>query len=163
MIQCEPYHTATLREHMKINSILKSGAIRHPDKYALVTTQRTWTYRQLHEDAAKTASLFKVRGAGEGSTIAAMTYNEAEFVITAFATWMLGGIFVPVNHKFATPEAKYILEHCEATHGIVSPELRETATEAAPAIQWLQTGQAAGFLQDITDLELYEEQHENDQ
>src|SRR5699024_12212332 len=76
---------------------------------------------------------------------------------------MLVEIYVPFNHKFATPEAKYNIQHCEATHGIVSPELRETATEAAPAIQWLQTGQAAGFLQDITDLELYEEQHENDQ
>lgn len=88
---------------MKINSILKSGAIRHPNKDALVTPQRTWTYRQLQEDAAKTATLFTDRGAGEGSTIAAMTYNEAEFVITAFATWMLGATFGPVNHKFATP------------------------------------------------------------
>lgn len=148
---------------MKINSILKSGAIRHPNKDALVTPQRTWTYRQLQEDAAKTATLFTDRGAGEGSTIAAMTYNEAEFVITAFATWMLGATFVPVNHKFATPEAKYILEHCEATLGVVSPELLETATEAAPGMQWLQTGDDDGFLQDIAHLALHEEEHENDQ
>jgi len=148
---------------MKINSILKSGAIRHPNKDALVTPQRTWTYRQLQEDAAKTATLFTDRGAGEGSTIAAMTYNEAEFVITAFATWMLGATFVPVNHKFATPEAKYILEHCEATLGVVSPELLETATEAAPGMQWLQTGDDDSFLQDIVHLALHEEEHENDQ
>lgn len=148
---------------MKLSSILKSGAIRHPDKDALVTTARTWTYRELHEDTAKTASLFKSRGIGEGSTVAAMTYNEAEFVITAFATWMLGGIFVPVNHKFATPEAKYVLEHCGATHGVASPELFETASAAAPDMQWLQTGPEASFLQDIANLELHAEQHEDDQ
>lgn len=148
---------------MKINSILTSGAIRHPDKTALVTAERTWTYRQLHDDAAKTAALFKVNGAGEGSTIAAMTYNEPEFVITAFATWMLGGIFVPINHKFTLPEAKYMLDHCEATHGVVSPELQDTAAQAAPQIQWLTTDSETGLLSQLDGLEMFEEKHDNDQ
>lgn len=97
---------------MKINSLLTAGAVRHPEKEALITAERTWTYQQLHDDAARTAYLLKSQGADQGSTIAAMTYNEPEFVITAFATWMLGAIFVPINHKFAVPEAEYMLSHC---------------------------------------------------
>jgi len=29
---------------MKINSLITAGAVRHPDKEALITTERTWTY-----------------------------------------------------------------------------------------------------------------------
>lgn len=148
---------------MKINSMLTSGAVRHPDKDALVTADRTWTYRQLHDDAAKTASLLKANGAGEGSTVAAMTYNEPEFVLTAFATWMLGGVFVPINHKFAVPEAKYMLDHCEATHGVVSPELHDTAIQAAPTMHWVTTDQTSGLLSNIDGLAEHEEVHEDDQ
>lgn len=148
---------------MKINSILTAGAIRHPNKEALVTTDRTWTYLQLHTDAAKTASLLKSRGADQGSTIAVMTYNEPEFIITAFATWMLGGVFVPINHKFAVPEAEYMLNHCGATHGVVSPELHDTAAQAAPQILWTTTDTATGLLSQIEDKEPFVEVHEDDQ
>lgn len=148
---------------MKLNAVLTSGTIRHPDKEALVTTGQTWTYRELHDDAAKAASLFKSKGAGEGSTIAAMTYNEAEFLITAFATWMLGGVFVPINHKFAVPEAKYMLNHCGATLGVVSPELHGIATQAAPQIDWTTTDHESGLLHQISELVPHEEEHENDQ
>ena len=148
---------------MKLSSILTSGAIRHPDKPALITPERTWTYSQLCNDAAKTASLLKANGANQGSTVAAMTFNEPEFVITAFATWMLGGIFVPVNHKFTVPEATYLLSHCQATHGLVSSELHETAAQAAPGIDWLTTDETTGLLSQIHDLEPFEEEHENDQ
>jgi non-ribosomal peptide synthetase component E (peptide arylation enzyme) len=71
MIQCELYHTLTWGAEMKINSLLTAGAVRHPDKEALITTERTWTYQQLHDDAAKTASLLKSQGADQGSTIKA--------------------------------------------------------------------------------------------
>lgn len=148
---------------MKISSMLTAGAIRHPDKEALITTDRTWTYQQLQEDAAKTASLLKSQGADEGSTIAAMTYNEAEFIITAFATWMLGGIFVPINHKFVVSEAAYMLNHCGATHGIVSPELQETATQAAPKIHWTTTDSDTGLLSQLEGQDLFDEAHTNDQ
>lgn len=147
---------------MKINSLLTAGAIRHPDKDAIITADRTWTYRQLYDDAAKAAALLKPQGAGPGSTVAAMTFNEAEFVITAFATWMLGGIFVPVNHKFAVPEAEYLLSHCEATHGGVSPELHDTVTQAAPQVQWMTTDPQTGLLSQLAGYEPFVETHEAD-
>jgi feruloyl-CoA synthase len=92
-----------------------------------------------------------------------MTYNEPEFVITAFATWMLGGIFVPINHKFAAPEAEYMLNHCGATHGVVSPELHDTATQAAPHVQWMTTAPETGLLNHLSDHAIFEETHEQDQ
>lgn len=147
---------------MKINSLLTAGAIRHPDKEALITTDRTWTYQQLHDDAARTAAFLKSQGTQQGSTVAAMTYNEAEFVLAAFATWMLGGVFVPINHKLAVPEAEYMIGHCEATHGIVSPELHETAAKAAPQVQWTTTDTATGLLSKIVDHEPLIEEHDND-
>lgn len=148
---------------MKINSLLTAGAVRHPEKEALITAERTWTYQQLHDDAARTAYLLKSQGADQGSTIAAMTYNEPEFVITAFATWMLGAIFVPINHKFAVPEAEYMLSHCGATHGIVSPELHNTTTQAAPQVQWITTDPNTGLLPQIAGQKLFKETHEDDQ
>jgi feruloyl-CoA synthase len=76
---------------------------------------------------------------------------------------MLGGIFVPINHKFAVPEAEYMLNHCGATHGVVSPELYDTATQAAPHVQWMTTDPETGLLSYLSDHAIFEETHEQDQ
>jgi feruloyl-CoA synthase len=149
---------------MKLTGMLRASADRNPHGEALVAGQRRWTYRQLVSSCERAARVLADRGVGEGDVVAAMTYNEPEFVIGAFGAWMLGAVYVPVNHKLAVPEVEYTVEHAQARLGLVSAELAATATEAAPSVDWLvtQARDATSFAALVATAEPWEEVHTDD-
>jgi feruloyl-CoA synthase len=91
-----------------------------------------------------------------------MTFNEPEFVITAFGAWMLGATLVPVNHKFQAPEVAYTAQHSGVTVGVVSAELLETAQTGAPDVDWLTTGPDGTFAQLHAEAQPWRETHDDD-
>lgn len=135
---------------MKLTAMLHADLARTPDRIALAEVgaqapaARTWTYEQLVADVERTAGLLSARGIGPGDVVAAMTFNEPEFVLTAYAVWQLGAVFVPVNHKMPAREVAYIIDHSEARLGVVSPDLADTARAGAGGIEWITTAHAGG-------------------
>lgn len=135
---------------MKLTAMLHSAVTRHPDRVALKeagaqnAAGREWTYTQLRDDVGRTAQLLLDAGIGPGDVVAAMTFNEPEYVLTAYAAWQLGAVFVPVNHKMPAREVKYIVDHSEAKVGVVSPDLAATAREGGPGVKWITTAHAGG-------------------
>lgn len=144
---------------MKLTTMLRTTAERKPSTEALVSGDQRWTYSELLEDSCKAATVLADHGVTERDSVAAMTFNEAEFILLAFGTWMLGATFVPVNHKLAPAEVNYTINHSGAKWGIASPELVETARAGAPEITWLDTDHESGegFRQLIAAAEPWEE------
>ena len=63
------------------------------------------------------------RGIGPGDRVALMCYNTTGFVVAMLGTWRLGATVVPVNHKLAPPEVRYILDHSGASAIVIDGSL----------------------------------------
>jgi feruloyl-CoA synthase len=131
---------------MKLSTMLRTTVRRVPEGEALVSGERRWTYRALLEDAEKAARVLADRGVKPGDTVAAMSFNEPEFLLTAFGSWILGATFVPVNHKMQAPEVEYTVRHSGTVLGVVSGELAEIARRGGPDIEWLTTAELSALI-----------------
>lgn len=147
---------------MKLSTMLRTTATRAPQAEALVSGEKRWSYEELVAASEKAAGLLADRGVKSGDTVAAMTYNEPEFVFTAFGAWMLGATFVPVNHKLQVPEVEYTVGHSGATVGVVSGELAETARAGAPDVDWVRTGPDGEFDALLAAADPWRETHDDD-
>jgi fatty-acyl-CoA synthase len=80
-----------------------------PDKVAVCSEDREWTYRDLHERATRLAHALAGLGVDHGDRVAYLGPNHPTFLETLFATGMLGGVFVPLNWRLALPELAYVV------------------------------------------------------
>ena len=93
-----------------------------PDKVAVRHGDRQWSYRDLHERAARLAHALAGLGVCHGDRVAYLGPNHPAFLETLFATGMLGGVFVPLNWRLAEPELAYVVGDSGARVLIHAPE-----------------------------------------
>lgn len=82
-----------------------------PAKAALIQDDVPTTYADLHRGATRLAHGLRQRGVQRGDRVAFLGLNSIEMVVAMFATAQLGGVFVPVNTRLATPELVHVLGH----------------------------------------------------
>lgn len=88
----------------------RTFADRHPDAPALtVVGSATRTWRELVDDATRTARLLAGHGTGEGDMVTIAFPNSEAFVVTAAACWFLGAIPQPVSSKLPRRELQEIV------------------------------------------------------
>ncbi|KAA9160503.1 long-chain fatty acid--CoA ligase [Amycolatopsis acidicola] len=109
------------------------NAARVPDRPALITPERRWTWRELDDDAARTAARLRKAGLGKGDRFAIVAGNRAETVVAFFAAARLGAIVVPVNARLAAPEIAHILADAGPVAIASAPELDAVVDEAVTA------------------------------
>jgi fatty-acyl-CoA synthase len=80
-----------------------------PHRTAIVHDGREWTYAQLHERATRLAYGLASLGVRHGDRVAYLGPNHPTLLESLFATGQLGGVFVPLNWRLATPELAYVL------------------------------------------------------
>ena len=97
---------------MNISDWIKRHALFSPDKVALRTPERTFTYSQFEAQIEATACVLKWElGVGLGDRVAFLSYNCPEFLMTLFACARIGALFVPLNWRLTVPEHLYILRN----------------------------------------------------
>ena len=87
------------------------SAERWPDRPALIVRQQNvrWTYRELQERVDAFAAGLLALGLAPGDRIGIWSPNNAEWVITQFATAKAGLIMVNINPAYRTYELEYAL------------------------------------------------------
>jgi len=109
-------------------------ALISPDRVALVFGDRPTTYAELHDRVARLAGSLRVAGAGPGDRIAYLGPNHPAFVETMFATYAIGGVFVPLNFRLTAPEIDYQLADSGAKLLIYGPECAATVQASGAEI-----------------------------
>jgi len=81
----------------------------HPDRPALIFGDEARTHAELHDRAARVASLLAAGGVAAGDRVALLLHNRIEFVESLLACQSLGAIAVPINFRLAPNEVDYVL------------------------------------------------------
>ncbi|MCU7729158.1 long-chain fatty acid--CoA ligase [Actinoplanes sp. KI2] len=109
-------------------------ALISPDRVALVFGDRPTTYAQLHDRVARLAGRLRVAGVGPGDRVAYLGPNHPAFVETMFATYTIGGVFVPLNFRLTASEIDYQLADSGAKLLVYGPECASTVAASSAEV-----------------------------
>jgi long-chain acyl-CoA synthetase len=114
-------------------AILAESAIRHADSVALVIGEESITYRDLWDQARAYAGALGRRGVGDGTPVAVLIPNVADFPRVYYAVLALGGIVVPVHALLKAEEIAYVLRDSGARLLVCAAPLLAQGAEGAAA------------------------------
>ncbi|OIH94636.1 long-chain fatty acid--CoA ligase [Curtobacterium sp. MCBA15_001] len=117
-----------------VAAILAESATRFPDDVALIVGDRRTTYAELWAETLAYAGALRAKGVTEGSRVAMLIPNVADFPRVYYATLALGAVAVPVHALLKQREIEYVLRDSDATLLVcAAPLLAEGAAGAALA------------------------------
>lgn len=114
---------ANLVQRVNIGDSLTRAATRRPDHEAVVDGDRRVTYRELDETVNRLANGLIARGIVRGESIAVMSGNSLEFLVTYYACAKAGIVAVPISLVWRTHEIAYVLGHSGARLIVVEAQL----------------------------------------
>jgi long-chain acyl-CoA synthetase len=100
--------------------ILPWAAARHPDKTALITADRSLTYRELDDLSARAAAGLRERGVTPGQTVSLYGPNSWQWIIAYHAVLRAGAVVNPINVMLTAPEVAYVLSDCQSVAVLTS-------------------------------------------
>jgi O-succinylbenzoic acid--CoA ligase len=131
---------------------LTRAARMHPDRAALVTPERTWSYADLHRAARAVGGALLRDGVGPGDRVA-LQLPSPQLVVALHGCLLIGAVAVPVDLRLSTGErgrrragAARVLEALEALEDLpVGPPAPERAMDPdAVATVMFTSGTTAG-------------------
>jgi acyl-CoA synthetase (AMP-forming)/AMP-acid ligase II len=141
---------------MLVGEMLRRGAKLYNKKTAIVDGEKRLTYGELNGRANRLAHALLRLGFKKGDRIAFMGNNCHQFVEFYFAVAKAGLVSIPVNARFSSEEALYIVNHSESTTFIYTDEMEEKVSSmrnSAPNVQrYVSTGAARGDVLSYEDL-----------
>src|SRR5215211_4636718 len=98
-----------------------------PDRLALVSDDRSFTYAQLARRIRCLANGLRRLGVGRGDRVAWLGPNHPAFLESLFASGLLGAVLAPVNHRLAADGIRAVLAD-------IDPRvlIQHAATDPAP-------------------------------
>ncbi|MFI0349371.1 class I adenylate-forming enzyme family protein [Actinomadura sp. 9N407] len=113
-----------LSRPLNLGAYLTRSARYWPDEPALVCADRSWTFRQLEQEANRLASALVARGLRPGDAVASLAWNRGELVVVEFALYKAGLTRAPINARLGRAEIEHILGYApvralifDAAHG----------------------------------------------
>jgi fatty-acyl-CoA synthase len=129
----EPVPGQVFRSELNPVDFLYRAAYMYPDKAAVVDGERRYSYRQLAERSWRLANALRAAGLAKGDRVATLLFNSPAMLEAHFGVPAAGGILVAVNHRLASAEVGYILQHSGARYLLVDIGLETLAGQAGPA------------------------------
>jgi fatty-acyl-CoA synthase len=100
-----------------------------PNRAAIQTGDRSFTYAELDDRAARLAGVLAATGVGPGDRVAALLANGNEYVEALFACARLGAILVPLSQRLAAPELEFMTNDSGSTVLIYGDEWAHLVAE----------------------------------
>ncbi len=107
-----------------LGHLLEEQADAHEQKIFLIFygadgQRREYTYREVYEEACRTANLFAGLGLRPGDRVATLDDNHPDLVVIYFAAFMLGATVVPIDPNFDDRDIACILHASRVSHACV--------------------------------------------
>jgi acyl-CoA synthetase (AMP-forming)/AMP-acid ligase II len=108
-----------------LGDLLLTAADRQPDRMAIILPDQRMTYAELRDRSIDRALSLQALGVGPGDHVGLLMPTGMDFVITMFASSMLGAVTVPVNARYQPPELAYVIENADLRVLLTTDEIAE--------------------------------------
>ncbi len=108
-----------------LDQMLDAAAEEFPDRPFVVTDDRSWTYREMHEESVRIAAGLVAAGVRPGDHVAMVMANYPEFVALKFAIARAGAVAVPVNFLNRRDELGYVLRQSDSVLLVTMDRFRQ--------------------------------------
>jgi crotonobetaine/carnitine-CoA ligase len=126
-------------EEMSWGELMEEKAARYKDKVFLMFENKTFTYRQMNENANRMANYFLSLGGGQGKGVAILMDNSPRFLDIFIGIQKIGMYAVPVNTSLKGDSLLYILNHCDAQYLVIDDTYLETLQKVADRLENIKT------------------------
>jgi fatty-acyl-CoA synthase len=106
-----------------LGRFLDDVAVAHGDRCAIRFEGASFRYDEVRAEARRLARALLGAGVVKGARVAVHMANRPEWIVSAFAVGMAGGVLVPVNTYATREERDYILRHSDASLLLLQPAL----------------------------------------
>lgn len=128
-----------IREEMSWGELMEEKAGRYKDRVFLMFEDKTFTYRQMNENANRMANYFLSLGGGQGKGVAMIMDNSPRFLDVFIGIQKIGMYAVPVNTSLKGDSLLYILNHCDAQYLVIDETHLETLQKIADRLENIRT------------------------
>ncbi|MGD7653461.1 MAG: non-ribosomal peptide synthetase, partial [Verrucomicrobiales bacterium] len=107
-----------------IGSLFLETAAAHPERTALESAERSFSYRQLRNEAVGIAGKLIKAGVKPGDMVALVTCPGPEMIAGFLAIFLAGGCSVPLDPAYPSSRFNLLLTDSGARHALVASEHR---------------------------------------
>lgn len=130
MINKQEYQQNLLRRQ-SVGDFLRRTARRLPDKLALASADKRFTYKELDVAVNRTAHALVAIGLNKGDVLAIMSQNCCQMALLMLACFKTGIWYAPVNYLLRGGEIIYQVNHCEAKVFVVESVFVDAVKEVS--------------------------------
>lgn len=94
-----------------LSELLRPALETAPDRVAVQTAEKSWTYRELDEAAEELARQWLGGGLQMGERVAFLLPNCIETLLSYLACFKGGFVAVPLDYRYRPPQINYALRH----------------------------------------------------
>ncbi len=109
-----------------LGDLLLTAADARPDHVAVILPQERSTYAEIRDAALRTALSLQGLGVGPGDHVGLLLPTGMDFVVTMFATALLGAVTVPINARYMPPELAYVVENADLKVLLTTDKIAES-------------------------------------
>lgn len=101
---------ATLDKPVELAGLLELGLALKPDDVALVSLERTWSWRELDRASNQLGVQYSELGLKPGDRVASLMPNRGALLVHYLACLKAGLTATPLNYRYQAPEIDHALE-----------------------------------------------------
>ena len=109
-----------------------------PQRTALVHGERSVTWREFDDRAARLAGFLASAGVGPGDRVGIALYNSPEYLETLYGALKLRAVPVNVNYRYREAELAQVLSYAGVAALVADSSMREAATAVAARLPGLR-------------------------
>ena len=103
-----------------IGSLVDERLARDGRRQALIFEDRRWTFAELARDVDAVARGLVALGIAPGDKVSLWMMNRPEWICTALAVMRIGAVLVPINTRFRTEDAAYVLGQSDSSTLVIA-------------------------------------------
>jgi len=125
---------------------ISQQALLRPDHVALLSEERTWTYRELDKEVDALSFSLQNAGVKENQRVAFIAKTESPVVLLFFALFRLRAIACPLSYRLPPLQVTEAVEQLKAHHFFEPSALSHSYTREKPAPAFIPVDNLATFL-----------------
>ncbi len=118
-----------MREAVDIKFLIQRAAGQFSGHPALITPERTWSFREIDERACRLANALLAAGVRPNTSVATIRWNRPEHIEIALALLKIGAAMINVNPRLTPQEMAWQIEDSESIVVLAAAEFREALEE----------------------------------